>query len=86
MYCTFTINVILFADHIDNTQAYQPSPRLTSADVPGLADCYLWDEAKLLCEVGTLTNPSTKIWNDNFIVKIQNLPEKIGFPLSSMQK
>ena len=57
-----------------------PSPRSSSVQVPGLADYSLSGGVKSTSEVGV--NPPTHPDCD-FGISVNNLPEKLGFPLSS---
>ena len=54
-----------------------PSPRSTSVQVPGLADCSLAGGVKSTSKVGTSPPPIPD--SDNFDVTVNNLPEKLGF-------
>ena len=54
-----------------------PSPRSTSVQVPGLADCSLAGGVKSTSKVGTSPPPIPD--SDDFDVTVNNLPEKLGF-------
>ena len=56
----------------------QPSPRPSSAMVPGLPDCSLLGGVKCTPEVNT-KNPPPLPNSDEFDISVANLPEKLGF-------
>ena len=69
--------MVLFAD-MEPDVKNQPSPRPSSAMVPGLPDCSLLGGVKSTPEAGTLYPPSQSMIEE-FDISVANLPEKLGF-------